>query len=140
VTIATELKKNQKWLLPARSCLDVGSSLDARPTARSHCDQALSVLLIAMSRHSATKHERKHVIEIDLSSPVGNAFVLIATMKNVARQLDLCEETQRQILQDMTKGTYIDLLNTMDSWFPFTFRFIGDPRKKMRSDRTAGAS
>ena len=80
------------------------------------------------------------MIEIDLGSPGGNAFVLIATMKNVARQLDLCEVTQRQILQDMTKGTYIDLLNAMDSWFPFTFKFIGDPRKKMRRDRTAGAS
>jgi len=53
-------------------------------------------------------------IVIDLSGPNGNAFVLIATAKKLARQLGLDYDN---IVKEMTAGDYDDLLDVFDHNF-----------------------
>jgi len=53
-------------------------------------------------------------IEIDLTGPDGNAFVLMGIAKNLAKQLKLDGE---MITREMMLGDYEDLLNTMERYF-----------------------
>lgn len=53
-------------------------------------------------------------IEIDLSGPDGNAFVLIGYAKQYARQLDL---DYTQIQKEMTSGDYDHLIEVFDKYF-----------------------
>lgn len=53
-------------------------------------------------------------IEIDLTGPDGNAFVLMGIAKNLAKQLKLDGE---MITKEMMLGDYEDLLNTMERYF-----------------------
>ena len=53
-------------------------------------------------------------IEIDLTGPDGNAFVLMGIAKNLAKQLKLDGE---MINKEMMLGDYEDLLNTMERYF-----------------------
>lgn len=53
-------------------------------------------------------------IEIDLTGPDGNAFVLMGIAKNLARQLKLDGE---MITQEMMLGDYEDMLQTMENYF-----------------------
>jgi hypothetical protein len=53
-------------------------------------------------------------IEIDLTGPDGNAFVLIGTAGNLARQLGL---DGKAIREEMMKGDYEHLVNTFDKHF-----------------------
>ena len=53
-------------------------------------------------------------MEIDLTGPDGNAFVLMGIAKNLARQLGLDGDL---ITQEMRLGDYEDLLKTFDSYF-----------------------
>ena len=53
-------------------------------------------------------------IEIDLTGPDGNAFVLIGTAGNLARQLGL---DGKAIREEMMKGDYEHLVNTFDTHF-----------------------
>ena len=45
----------------------------------------------------------------------GNAYYL-GTARNLARQLDMDEDT---ITEEMTSGDYMNLVKTMDKYFPF---------------------
>lgn len=60
----------------------------------------------------ANKKEKK--LEIDLTGPDGNAFVLMGIAKNLAKQLGLDGE---MITKEMMLGDYEDLLQTMEDYF-----------------------
>lgn len=60
------------------------------------------------------KEEKRGPIEIDLTGPDGNAFILLGYAKNFARQLDLDFD---KIREEMTSGDYENLLEVFDSYF-----------------------
>lgn len=60
----------------------------------------------------STKTEKR--MEIDLTGPDGNAFVLMGIAKNLAKQLGLDGE---MITREMMLGDYEDLLKTFDDYF-----------------------
>lgn len=53
-------------------------------------------------------------IEIDLTGPQGNAFFLLGTAKNLAKQLEL---NGSEILDEMRSGDYENLVQTFDKYF-----------------------
>ena len=53
-------------------------------------------------------------IEIDLTGPNGNAFYLIGTANNLAKQLGL---NSKEIQAEMMKGDYEHLVETFDKHF-----------------------
>ena len=53
-------------------------------------------------------------IEIDLTGPDGNAFMLIGKAGNLAKQLGL---DGKAIREEMMKGDYEHLVNTFDKHF-----------------------
>ena len=60
------------------------------------------------------KKVNKSTIEIDLTGPDGNAFVLIGTATKLARQLGL---DSKAIQAEMMSGDYEHLVNTFDKHF-----------------------
>ena len=58
--------------------------------------------------------EERAGIEIDLTGPDGNAFVLIGKAGSLARQLGL---DSKVIQSEMMKGDYEHLVNTFDKHF-----------------------
>lgn len=53
-------------------------------------------------------------IEIDLTGPQGNAFFLLGTASNLAKQLGMNSE---EICSEMRSGDYENLLQVFDSYF-----------------------
>lgn len=53
-------------------------------------------------------------IEIDLTGPQGNVFVLIATAKRLARQVGVDGD---KVVKRMMRGSYSDAINIFDSAF-----------------------
>ena len=53
-------------------------------------------------------------IEIDLTGPQGNAFFLLGTASNLAKQLGLDD---KEIQTEMKSGDYENLLQVFDSYF-----------------------
>lgn len=53
-------------------------------------------------------------IEIDLTGPNGNAFYLLGTAGNLAKQLGL---DGKRIKEEMMKGDYENLIKVFDSYF-----------------------
>ena len=53
-------------------------------------------------------------ITIDLTGPQGNAFYLLGTAKNLAKQLGLNEV---EIMEEMKSGDYDHLVHTFDNYF-----------------------
>ena len=60
------------------------------------------------------KSEKKGKIEIDLTGPEGNAFVLLGYASQYAKQLGL---DNKKIQSEMTSGDYENLVNTFDKYF-----------------------
>ena len=60
------------------------------------------------------KKQPKSEMVIDLTGHDGNAFVLMATATNLARQLGLDSD---KIVKDMKSGDYENLVNVFDSYF-----------------------
>ena len=58
--------------------------------------------------------QKTNGIEIDLTGPQGNAFYLLGTAKNLAKQLDL---NGKQIMEEMMSGDYENLLQVFDKNF-----------------------
>ena len=54
------------------------------------------------------------MIEINLTGPQGNAFFLLGTARNLAKQLGL---NSSEILDEMRSGDYENLLEVFDSYF-----------------------
>jgi hypothetical protein len=59
-------------------------------------------------------NEKKSGIEIDLTGPDGNAFVLIGMASKFAKQLGL---DGKVIQTEMMKGDYENLLNVFEKYF-----------------------
>ena len=53
-------------------------------------------------------------VEIDLTGPNGNAFYLIGTAKNLAKQLGL---DGKKIQVEMMSGDYENLIKVFDNYF-----------------------
>jgi len=60
------------------------------------------------------KDKKETGIEIDLTGPDGNAFVLIGKAGNLAKQLGL---DSKAIQAEMMQGNYEHLVNTFDKHF-----------------------
>ena len=61
------------------------------------------------------KNKRKNrKIEIELTGPDGNAFVLLGYAKRLSRELDL---DHKQILDEMMEGNYENLISVFDKYF-----------------------
>jgi hypothetical protein len=60
------------------------------------------------------KQDREGKIVIDLTSPDGNAFVLLGTANKLAWQLDI---DSKPILDEMMSGDYEKLIQTFDKHF-----------------------
>ena len=60
------------------------------------------------------KNKKRLPIEIDLTGPDGNAFVLLGKAKNLAKQLELDGD---KIIEEMTSGDYDNLLDVFDENF-----------------------
>jgi len=60
------------------------------------------------------KPQTPRMIEIDLTGPQGNAFFLLGTARNLAKQLGL---NSSEILDEMKSGDYENLLEVFDSYF-----------------------
>jgi hypothetical protein len=58
--------------------------------------------------------EKTGPVEIDLTGPDGNAFVLIGYAKRLARQLDL---DGKKIADEMMSGDYENLINVFEKNF-----------------------
>tara|TARA_R100000353_G_scaffold161105_1_gene120966 strand:- start:27 stop:239 length:213 start_codon:yes stop_codon:yes gene_type:complete len=56
--------------------------------------------------------------EIDIRGSQGNAFALMGTAKSLARQLGYDREETEEILNEMRSGSYEDLLDAFDKYFP----------------------
>jgi hypothetical protein len=62
----------------------------------------------------AIKKKSNRGIEIDLTGPDGNAYVLLGYAEQYANQLGLDNE---QIQKEMTSGDYENLVQTFDKYF-----------------------
>ena len=60
------------------------------------------------------KKEENNGIEIDLTGPQGNAYFLLGTASNLAKQLGL---DGTKILSDMKSGDYEHLIKVFDDAF-----------------------
>ena len=60
------------------------------------------------------KQTQNNGIEIDLTGPQGNAYYLLGTAKNLAKQLDF---DSNKILNEMQSGDYENLIQVFDKHF-----------------------
>jgi hypothetical protein len=58
--------------------------------------------------------KKKSKLEIDLSGPDGNAFVLMGIATKLAKQLG---QDDKQIINEMKSSDYENLVNVFDSYF-----------------------
>ena len=63
------------------------------------------------------KNKAKGPIEIDLTGPEGNAFVLLGYAKRYAKQLGKNGVEAEAIINEMTSGDYDNLLDVFDREF-----------------------
>ena len=60
------------------------------------------------------KKPKQNGITIDLTGPQGNAFYLLGTANNLAKQLGL---NSKEIMEEMKSGDYENLLQVFDKNF-----------------------
>lgn len=63
------------------------------------------------------KKERRGKIEIDLTGPEGNAFVLRGYAQRYGKQLGWDKEKQDEVRKEMTSGDYENLIQVFDKYF-----------------------
>ena len=56
-------------------------------------------------------------IEIDLTGPQGNAFYLLGTAKNLAKQLEMDKSEIETLMTQMRSGDYKNLVQVFDKHF-----------------------
>ena len=79
------------------------------------------------------RKEMNPMIEIDLSGPEGNAFVLLAYASRLGKQIYGYDKTEA-ILEEMNMSTYELLLLTFDKYFGdfvILYRDGGEPTEWM---------
>ena len=62
------------------------------------------------------KLKENKVMTIDLDGPNGNAFYLLGTAQLLAKE---CGLDDVMITEEMQSGDYINLIQTMNKYFPF---------------------
>lgn len=62
------------------------------------------------------KVKNNEVMTIDLDGPNGNAFYLLGTAQQLAKE---CGLDAVMITEEMQSGDYMNLVKTMDKYFPF---------------------
>lgn len=60
---------------------------------------------------------RQRKVELDLTGPEGNAFVLLGYAKRFAEQLEYSKEKIEELLADMQSGDYNNLVAVFDRHF-----------------------
>jgi hypothetical protein len=63
------------------------------------------------------KKQKTGPIEIDLTGPDGNAFVLLGIAQKLARQLDYSSEEIQDLMTEMAGSDYDYLIKTFDDHF-----------------------
>jgi alanine-alpha-ketoisovalerate/valine-pyruvate aminotransferase len=63
------------------------------------------------------KKQKTNGIEIDLTSPQGNAFFLLGTASKLGRQLGFDRDEIEILLKEMKRGDYENLVNVFDKYF-----------------------
>ena len=67
---------------------------------------------------------KSSIIRIDLYGPNGNAFYLLGTAQQLAKQ---CGLDDVMITEEMQSGDYMNLVKTMDKYFPFVVFETNNP-------------
>ena len=67
---------------------------------------------------------KSSIIRIDLDGPNGNAFYLLGTAQKLAKQ---CGMDDVMITEEMQSGDYMNLVKTMDKYFPFVVFETNNP-------------
>ena len=70
------------------------------------------------------KLKKNKVMTIDLDGPKGNAFYLLGTAQLLAKQ---CGLDDVMITEEMQSGDYMNLVKTMDKYFPFVVFETNNP-------------
>jgi|TARA_B100001063_G_scaffold96167_2_gene89810 hypothetical protein len=70
------------------------------------------------------KQKENKALTIDLDGPNGNAFYLLGTAQQLAKQCGLDDVT---ITNEMQSGDYMNLVKTMDKYFPFVIFETDNP-------------
>ena len=70
------------------------------------------------------KLKENKVMTIDLDDPNGNAFYLLGTAQQLAKQ---CGLDDVMITEEMQSGDYMNLVKTMDKYFPFVVFETNNP-------------
>ena len=63
------------------------------------------------------RKQKSSTIEIDLTGPDGNAFVLLGIAQKLARQLDYSSEEIQDLMTEMAGSDYDYLVKTFDDHF-----------------------
>lgn len=63
------------------------------------------------------KRSRLSRVIVDLAGPQGNAYVLLASVESLGRQVGLSQTEIEAIQDDMRSGNYKHLVETFDSHF-----------------------
>ena len=69
---------------------------------------------MTIRKKSEKKSQR---IEIDLTGPEGNAYVLLGYVNTLGKQLNMPLKIRKDIQNTMMLGSYNDLIKTFDIWF-----------------------
>ena len=70
------------------------------------------------------KLKENKVMTIDLDGTNGNAFYLLGTAQQLAKQ---CGLDDVMITEEMQSGDYMNLVKTMDKYFPFVVFETNNP-------------
>jgi len=63
------------------------------------------------------KVEKKGPIEIDLTGPDGNAFVILGLAKRLCKEYGMTKQYEKNMLDEMMSGDYENLLQSFDKRF-----------------------
>ena len=63
------------------------------------------------------KVEKKGPIEIDLTGPDGNAFVILGLAKRLCKEFGMTKQYEKDLLDEMMSGDYENLHQTFDKSF-----------------------
>lgn len=70
-----------------------------------------------MAIKSIKEKKKPNKIEIDLTGPDGNAFVLIGIAQKLAKQLNYQPDSRGKLTAEMMSGDYENLLKVMEMHF-----------------------
>ena len=68
-------------------------------------------------KSSKKKVEKKGPIEIDLTGPDGNAFVILGLAKRLCKEFGMTKQYEKDLLDEMMSGDYENLLEVFDKNF-----------------------